>query len=99
MKLTKGMLDSKYNLPELDDVPCKICGKIPPTKKIKRTSSKGRKNAYIDRSSRIDCDVAIGDKPSKNVVYCIKCWRQEVFGKKHETRSAIKTMVDRSVRG
>jgi len=81
MKLTKNFLDPKYNLPELDKVPCKRCRKIPPTEKREKLSSGGIKKSYIDRSSRIDCDGSVGKGQSKNVTYCLRCWEEAVFKK------------------
>lgn len=79
MKFFSKIVDPRYNLPELDNTPCKICGNVPPIIKIRRKFGRGKKKFFIDRSARVDCDASQGDAPSRNEVYCLRCWVKEIF--------------------
>jgi hypothetical protein len=71
--IKKKILSSNINTFKLDNVPCKVCGKIPEIKE-KRIG----KRIIADRSSRMDCD--IGQKKEVLETFCKDCWNKEVFG-------------------
>lgn len=63
-----------YNIPQLDGVKCEHCHR---SIKVCKKTIKGKNHKCIqitDRSVRIDCDEADGDK-TKNVAYHKECWK------------------------
>ena len=65
---------SHYNIPQLDGEKCSYCHK--PILVCKKTVI-GKNNKciqIIDRSVRVDCDEANGEK-TKNVAFHRKCWK------------------------
>ncbi len=74
-------ITSDLNIISLDDVPCKVCGKVPPIFKRKKQNEFGVEFECMDRSSRVDCDSGSHEN-SILVTYCKDCYWKEVRKRK-----------------
>ncbi len=77
--LASDLFSTELNLKELDGKPCNWCGIVPEIKWIDRETNGRflpRKQQYMDRTSRIDCDAAVKKQQSRLMTYHVKCWMQ-----------------------
>lgn len=77
--LIKSFFDNELDVPALDGVPCKKCGKVPEIRAYTMKSQLGNVLQRVDRTSRIDCDASKGKEPPMLETYHRECWMKEVF--------------------